>query len=173
MELSAPTRASALDTSLHVTTLAYRFEDSTRAEVEVKVLTAPNAPRSTANVALTIAPERVEPWRYEVEFFNPASNTWAHSVLRIVNPVNESVSITIEAVDAAGEPGEEPIVLTIAPHAALNLRSDALEAGEAEHFDGALGDGAGKWRLDIESTAPALVSSLIVSANGALSNLSN
>ena len=46
-----------------------------------------------------------------------------------------------------------------------------LESG-AEGLDGALGDGAGKWQLTIESDSPVAAMSLLRSPTGHLTNLS-
>ena len=55
---------------------------------------------------------------------------------------------------------------------ALTLTAAELEAGGPE-FDGALGDGDGKWRLTVTADAPITVMSLLRSGSGHLTNLSS
>ena len=51
------------------------------------------------------------------------------------------------------------------------LSALALESG-GEEFDGALGDGTGKWRLVVASDRPLAVTNLMRSLDGHLTNLS-
>ena len=103
---------------------------------------------------------------WHVAFFNPASNLSVRSVLRLVNDSEEDAEITIDAIDAQGEPGTEQLTLTLAAGHARNLTSQEMEAGadDAARFTGSLGDGHGKWRLTVRSTAELTVQSLIRSA---------
>ena len=84
---------------------------------------------------------------YYVPFFNPGSNRSVRSVLRIVNPNDQAVEATIDALDA-------------------------LEAGDAAKFTGALGDGTGKWRLTVAATLPVDVVSLLAARTGHVTNVS-
>ena len=90
---------------------------------------------------------------YEVAFFNPGSNTSQVSVLRLANRSAFTATVTIRGLDDAGEAGEGEVRLTIPAGAARMLRAPALESG-GEGFDGALGDGRGKWRLRVASDQP-------------------
>ena len=60
---------------------------------------------------------------------------------------------------------------TVPARRSLTLDAKALEEG-GEDFAGALGDGAAKWRLQVESRQDILVMSLMQSPTGHLSNLS-
>ena len=62
-------------------------------------------------------------------------------------------------------------VLSVPPGTSRSLSAEELETGGAG-FDGMLGDGAGKWQLDIGSTRPITVMSLLSSTTGHLMNLS-
>ena len=115
----------------------------------------------------------VEEYRYEVAFFNPASNANQASVLRLVNrSASEEAAVTVTGTDDAGEAGEAAVTLTLAARAARTLSAPALESGEGEGLDGMLGDGAGKWRLRVDSDRPLGVMSLMGSPDGHLTNLS-
>ena len=109
---------------------------------------------------------------YYVPFFNPGSNRSVRSVFRIVNPNDRAVDMTIDAVDALAEPGEESITLTVEADAAVQLYADELEAGDTDKFEGALGDGTGKWRLTIAATLPIDVVSLLAARSGHITNVS-
>ena len=110
-------------------------------------------------------------YRYEVVFFNPASNVNQVSRLRVVNRSQSDASVTIEGLDDAGEAREEAVALTLPAGAARMLDARALESG-GEGLEGALGDGTGKWRLAVASDRPLTVMSLLASPTGHLTNLS-
>ena len=104
-----------------------------------------------------------------LSFFNPASNQRQRSLLRLVNNGGDHAPATVRGVDDSGAPGGL-VRVTVPPHGALTLSAMDLEAGGAG-IDGALGDGAGKWRLTVSSTAPLEVMSLLASPGGQWSNL--
>ena len=109
--------------------------------------------------------------RHHVVFFNPGSNTARWSRLRLVNPGEAAAEVSVTGVDARGEsPGSE-VTTTIPAGAARTFTSAVLESG-GEGFDGALGDGEGKWRLTVDSEQPLVVMSLLVDTMGRLTNLS-
>ena len=108
---------------------------------------------------------------HRVAFFNPGSNYARRSVLRLVNPGEEAAAVSIVGVDGRGEsPGSE-VTTTIPARASRTFTAAALESG-GEGFEGALGDGEGKWRLRVESAQPLVVMSLLSDPTGRLSNLS-
>ena len=109
---------------------------------------------------------------HRVVFFNPAGNTGRVSGLRLINPGDAPADLTIEGVDDAGEAGESAVALTLAPGASRSVSARALESGEGEGLAGALGDGAGKWRLRVTAARPIRVMSLLASPTGHLTNLS-
>ena len=110
---------------------------------------------------------------HRVVFFNPASNASRVSGLRLVNPGEEAVAVRIEGTDDAGEEGESAVELTLAPRASRMLSVQVLESGEDEGLAGALGDGAGKWRLRVTANQPIRVMNLLRHLDGAhLTNVS-
>ena len=105
-----------------------------------------------------------------VAVFNPASNTRQRSLLRLANDGTEPAQATITGLDDAGaEAG--PVVVTVPAGEALTLTAVQLEQG-GEGLNGALGTGAGKWRLTVAFDNPLVVMSLMESPAGHLSNLS-
>ena len=111
-------------------------------------------------------------YRYEVVFFNPASNAHQVSRLRLVNRAHAEAAVTITGTDDAGDAGEEAVTLTLPARVARTLSAPALESGDGEGLDGMLGDGAGKWRLSVDSDRPLAVMSLLENPTGHLTNLS-
>ncbi len=110
--------------------------------------------------------------RHDVVTFNPASNRLRRSLLRLVNPGAGPAKVTITGMDDAGEtPGTE-LRLDLPGTSARLLDAAALESGDAA-FEGALGDGEGKWRLVVEADATIGVMSLLENTEtGQLTNLS-
>ena len=109
--------------------------------------------------------------RHRVPTFNPASNTDQVSRLRLVNAGDEAVEATISGIDDQGEPSSGTVTVSVSPGRSRTLTAQELEDG-GDGFDGALGDGAGKWQLVVESGQPLTVMSLLSSPTGHLTNLS-
>ena len=86
--------------------------------------------------------------------FNPGSNVDQVSHLRLVNPGDEEAEATVTGVDDAGLSPGSPVVLTLPAGTACMVDAAQLESGTGlacgSPQDG-LGDGAGKWRLAVES----------------------
>ena len=109
--------------------------------------------------------------RHRVAIFNPGSNTAQVSRLRLVNAGEEAAAVTIVGADDRGlSPGGE-VLVTIPAGGTRTYTAQELEEG-AEGLEGALGDGAGKWRLEVTSDVPIRVLSLLSSPTGHLTNLS-
>ena len=107
---------------------------------------------------------------YRVAIFNPGSNADQVSRLRLVNAGEQAAEVTITGVDDHGaSPGGE-VRVSVPAGAARTLAADELESGAG--IQGALGNGAGKWALRVQSEAPVLVMSLLQSPTGHLTNLS-
>ena len=102
--------------------------------------------------------------------FNPGSNADQASSLRLVNPGEEDAEVTIVGTDGDGLRTEE-IRVTIPAKASRTLTSRELESGGIG-FDGSLGDGAGKWELEIRADREIVAMSLLESPTGHLTNLS-
>ena len=109
--------------------------------------------------------------RYDLPFFNPASNRSNVSWMRLVNPGPSSADITISGWDDRGTPTPGGDVrLTLGAEAARMLSAQQLESGGAD-LGGRLGDGEGKWQLSVSSSHPLYVMSLVSTASGSLTNL--
>ena len=114
--------------------------------------------------------------RHRVPIFNPGSNMNQASSLRLINPGDDEAQVTVTGRDdgaAAEHAADEPpgeFVLTIPPGGARTVAAADLETGNAES-DG-IGDGTGKWSLDVRSTVPIEVMSLMSTPTNHLSNLS-
>ena len=109
--------------------------------------------------------------QYSAWFFNPASNQNQRSYLRFVNTHNEVVRVNIQGVDDQGRPSGE-VLLTLPAGSTKELSSLDLETGRAEGLRGSLGNGQGKWHLNINTSEPLLIMNLLESPNGYISNLS-
>ncbi len=109
--------------------------------------------------------------RHRVPIFNPASNTNQVSSLRLINPGTSAATVTIAGIDDNGDsPGTE-VSLELLAGTATTLQAHELESG-GSGFTGALGDGAGKWRLIVDSDNAIEVVNVLASPTGHLSNLS-
>ena len=106
-----------------------------------------------------------------VAIFNPGDNPHQVSRLRLVNPGSEDAEVTITGIDDAGASPGGAVTVTVSAGASRTIEAAHLEAG-GEGFAGALGDGAGKWRLAVTSEQPVVVMSLLSSPTGHLTNLS-
>ena len=109
--------------------------------------------------------------RHRIPMFNPGSNTEKQSLLRVVNSGTGDTVVTVKGADDAGGNSTGSIVMRVPPGTARTLAASELEAGGVG-FDGALGDGAGKWQLTVTSDHPVAVMSLLSNATGHLTNLS-
>ena len=108
---------------------------------------------------------------YSVKIFNPASNTTQQSRLRLINWGAEDETVRIEGVDDGGN-GAGPVSLTLPAGHSRTLTAIDLEQG-AHGLEGTLGDGVGKWRLNILADVFSIAAqSLIYASSGHISNLS-
>ena len=107
---------------------------------------------------------------YRIAFFNPGSNTNQVSILRLANPGFRPANVTIRGVDDAGAASPGAVEVVLAAGEARMLTAQQLERGEG--VEGALGDGKGKWRLDVTTDAPLHAMSLLESPTRHLTNLS-
>lgn len=110
-----------------------------------------------------VAPARESATRFVVPIFNPGSNRRQVSKLRLVNPGDADVAVTISAFDDRGNdaPGGD-VRLDLAAGAARTLSAQELEEG-GEGLLGALGDGSGKWVLTIGAGQSIRVMNLLES----------
>ena len=104
-----------------------------------------------------------------IPFFNPSGHQPEHSRLRLTNPGPEPAWVTIAGLDDAGLPAPDGDVrLTVPPGATRTVTADELESGAAD-LEGRLGDGTGRWRLSVSSSAHVDVVNLLVDGTGGLS----
>ena len=108
---------------------------------------------------------------HRVSMFNPGSNDRQVSRLRLVNAGEDSAAVTITGVDDRGASPGGAVRLTLPAGKAREYTAAELESG-GTGMDGGLGDGAGKWRLEVTSDVPVRVLSLLSSPTGHLTNLS-
>ena len=112
------------------------------------------------------------PFRYHVPIFNPGSNSNQVSVLRLINVSDRDTGIVISGVDDFNQPSPlGDVRLNLLASAATTMTAQNLEQGDAR-FSGLLGDGTGKWRLEVSSDQPIQVMSLLRSPTGNITNLS-
>ena len=114
--------------------------------------------------------------RQHVVSFNkaPVSRGWSRSELRLINPNNSRVDITITAHDDRGDPAADTVSLSLPAGAARRLNSHQFERGGGG-FDGRFGsDGYGRWQVFVSATRPIWVMNLMHSPNtGYMTNLSS
>ena len=108
---------------------------------------------------------------HRIAVFNPGSNTEQASRLRLVNPTEESAQVSIRGIDDAGDPGGR-VELTLPAGRSGTYSAAHLESGGGD-LQGSLGDGAGKWQLEVASEQPIVAMSLLESPTGHLTNLSD
>ena len=117
------------------------------------------------------APER--DGTHRIAAFNPGSNWRQVSVLRLVNRGSGDATATVTGADDRGVRPGGPVEVRVPAGAAVELAAAELESGTADAIaSGALGDGAGKWRLRVASEGDLAVMGLLRSPMGHLSNLS-
>ena len=148
-----------------------RGEGDWRLVVEAAPNIEVNAYLRTADGFLTAMHDVVEAvaGRHAVPTFNPASNSRQASHLRVTNPGDAVARVTIAGVDDAGVASGD-VTAFVPAGATRAFSAAALERGDG--VDGALGDGAGKWRLTVSADGPVTVLSLLESPGGHLANLS-
>ena len=109
--------------------------------------------------------------RHRVVIFNPGANDRQVSRLRLVNAGEEAAAVTITGIDDSGASPGVAVQVSVPAGAAREYTAAELESG-GEGLEGALGDGVGKWRLEVASDRPIRVLSLLSSPTGHLTNLS-
>ncbi|MDP1698301.1 MAG: hypothetical protein Q8L45_11060 [Xanthomonadaceae bacterium] len=111
---------------------------------------------------------------YVVYFANPASNPEQQSFIRVVNRSKQEGTVTVSGIDDNGNPAPAgDLGFTLAPQQAVQFNSNDYELGNpGKGLSGALGDGAGKWRLSLHSPLSLEVMSLIRTPDGFLTSLS-
>ena len=137
-------------------------------DLELEVLAYVRTEDGFVTAMHEVAPRRGIHSRIAV--FNPGSNRSQVSNLRLVNATTDPAEISIRAVDDAGDPGGR-VALTLPAGQARVFSAWELESGGGD-LRGGLGDGAGKWQLELASERPVVAMSLLKSPTGHLTNLS-
>lgn len=106
---------------------------------------------------------------YHVRTFHPGSEPNQTSRLRLINAGRDQASVRIRGIDDRGVSGGQATV-GVPAGATREFTAAALESGTG--VNGALGHGAGRWRLVVESDSPLVVLNLVESPTGHLANLS-
>ena len=136
-------------------------------DVDIEVLSYQRTRDGFLTGAHNVAPAR--DGAYHIATFNPASNPNQVSSLRLINPGSVDAELTVTGIDDAGAV-RGAVRFDILPGQATTLTAADLESGAG--VEGALGDGAGKWRLTVASAQPVVAMSLLESPGGHLTNLS-
>ena len=138
-------------------------------ELDIEVLSYIRTIDGSLNAMHDTAPR--EGSGYRIAIFNPGTEVDQVSLLRLVNPNEEGALAVITGIDDQGlSPGTE-VHLTVPAGEATILSALELETGTAA-FEGALGDGSGKWQLSVRSETDLIVASLLSNPTGHLTNLS-
>ena len=110
--------------------------------------------------------------RHRVPIFHPASQWDQESRLRLINPGQVPAEVSIAGIDSHGLSPGTGVSVKIPAGASLTYTAAELETGRGAGLSGTLGDGAGAWRLVVDSAQPLQVMNLLSSPTGHLSNLS-
>ena len=105
-----------------------------------------------------------------VAIFNPGSNKNQVSRLRLINPTDGTADVTIGGTDDKGMPGSGEVSLSLDAGTAREITAEQLEEG-GSGLAGMLGDGSGKWWLEVESEQAVVAMSLLESPTDHLTNL--
>ena len=140
-------------------------------DLDIEVLAYIRTPADGFLTSMHDAVPAGEDGRHRVPIFNPGSNLDQMSQLRLINPGDGPAEVTITGVDDAGASPDGEVTVSIPANATMTLDAGELESGTG--LQGALGDGAGKWQLFVESDEPIQVVNLMALAQtGHLTNLS-
>ena len=137
-------------------------------DLEIEVLAYVRTDDGFVTAIHDIAPSQAN--HHRIAVFNPGSNTEQMSLLRLVNPTAEAAQISIRGIDDAGAAGGR-VDVTLPAGQSRTFSAWDLESGGGD-LQGALGDGAGKWQLEVASAQPIAAMSLLESPTGHLTNLS-
>ena len=142
---------------------------SVETNLDVEVLSYTRARDGFLTATHEVLPESGD--GYLVKIFNPASNTTQQSRLRVINWGSDTETVRIDGVDDGGNRAG-PVSLTLPAGHSRILTAVDLEEG-AHELDGTLGDGMGKWRLNIRADVDSVAAqSLLYASSGHVSNLS-
>ena len=138
-------------------------------ELDIEVLSYIRTEDGFLTAMHDVAP--VEDDIHQVAIFNPGSNRNQVSRLRLINPTDATAEVTIRGTDDKGMPGSGEVSLSLDAGTAREITAEQLESG-GTGLAGMLGDGSGKWRLQVESEQAVVAMSLLESPTDHLTNLS-
>ena len=138
-------------------------------DLEIEVLAYVRTDDGFVTAIHDIAPLQAN--HHRIAMFNPGSNTEQASLLRLVNPTAQPARITIRGIDDAGAPGGR-VEVTLPAGRSRTYTAWNLESGGGD-LQGSLGDGTGKWQLEVASEQQIVAMSLLESPTGHLTNLSD
>ena len=104
--------------------------------------------------------------------FNPASNRNIAGLLRLVNLGDVAAQVEITSIDDRGESPGGVVRTTVPAGATREFTATQLESGNADALSGALGNGEGKWQLQIATDGDLRALSLLAIPEGHLTNIS-
>ncbi|ATD68553.1 hypothetical protein CNR27_14840 [Luteimonas chenhongjianii] len=100
--------------------------------------------------ACPVAPLQYNGSVVKVYHVNPAGNTTAQSFVRVMNPSLSAGRVTITGIDDAGNTSQGAVSFDLPSRGSMQINSEDLENGNAgKGLTGSLGDGVGKWRLEV------------------------
>ena len=139
-------------------------------DLDIEALSYVRASDGLVTAMHDVAPS--EGTRHRVPLFNAASDFEQESRLRLINPGSAPAEVAITGIDSQGTSPGDGVAVTLPAGASLTYTAAELESGRGAGLRGSLGDGAGEWRLNVESEQPLRVMSLVSSPTGHLTNLS-
>ena len=145
----------------------WRLEMSSSLDIEVLPY-ARTADGTMSGLGETVAAENNV---HRVALFGAADSPDAASRLRLTNRGAQALRADIIGIDDTGAAPGGMVSVEIAAQASVSLTAAELESG-GSHLLGALGDGAGQWRLRIASAGDLAVMNLVETSDGRLANLS-
>ena len=109
--------------------------------------------------------------KHRVATFNPGSNVDQVSTLRVINFSAKTAAVAVEGWDQSRTTSRGVVRFDVPADAVVEFTAAELETGAG--LTGALGNGTGKWRLEVTSDQSIAVMSLLESPEGYLTNLSS
>jgi len=117
-----------------------------------------------------LAPD--EDTQYRVATFNAQVDPELESRLRLINPGNTPVQVTISGADGLGTSPSSEVSVTIPAGVSRTYTAAELSSGEGAGLAGSLGEATGERQLLVESQQPLQVMNLLSGPAGRLTNLS-
>ena len=127
---------------------------------------------SEALYALHPFAPRTDDGTSQVRILNPASNQDIAGVLRLVNVGDTAAQVQVTGIDDRGGSPGGVVRTTVPAGATREFTATQLESGTADALSGALGNGHGRWRLQVATDGDLRVLSLMASSGGLLTNVS-